>query len=77
MKKSKITPEPKPENRGKKGHSVYPWETIPVGHTFFASGHTVDQAQSVLSLIQYYQNKLDKKFSMRTIDDKIKVWRDA
>lgn len=80
--KQKTDSDLKPETRGRKSQTAYPWDTIAVEGTFYWSEpYSEDESQKCRSLIQYYQDKLDRRFSMRTIEEegekKIKVWRDA
>lgn len=80
MSNQNNNPEPKPETRGKRSSSAYPWSTIAVKGTFYwAEPASESESEKCRSLIQYYQNKLGRKFSMRTIEEegRIKVWRDA
>ena len=62
--------------RGPNGRkSEYPMRTMEVGQSFLAGGKTIE---NVTSIVQYYQRKLaPKRFSCRTVDGGVRVWRVA
>lgn len=79
FKIDKDVPKPLKRSKGKKAN--YPFDKMEVGDSFFVSikeGDNISKVQAlVASSAKYYvlRNRLDVKFSTRTMVGGVRIWR--
>jgi hypothetical protein len=57
------------------GHeTIYPWRTMEIGDSFFISGKPMKQAGSLAAKAAA---RTGQKFTLRTVDGGVRVWRIA
>jgi len=62
-----------PPRKSRRGKSKYPFDQMDVGDSFLARGVKL---QTLTTAAAHYGKPLGKKFTARTLDDGIRVWRE-